>query len=112
MLAGMLTNKEKHPKVAFFAQINPLEKNYEETLLTLSYMDKIKNSLVMESKHKTEGPFIEHIGALDKLLQRVSKENENLTHQFQDYVNEENEDFEELRKKLGLEYSVQSILSA
>jgi hypothetical protein len=50
LLAGPLSNKEKQCSVAWLAHITPLEKNFEETINTLSYLDKIKQSLVFEVK--------------------------------------------------------------
>lgn len=41
MVAGILTTKEKPAVVAFIAHINTLQKNYEETLNTLQYQQRI-----------------------------------------------------------------------
>ena len=50
LLAGPLSNKEKQCSVAWLAHITPLEKNFDETVNTLTYLDKIKQSLVFEVK--------------------------------------------------------------
>jgi hypothetical protein len=42
LIAGPLTNKEKQCSVSWLAHINPLEKNFEETINTLSYLNRIK----------------------------------------------------------------------
>jgi len=50
MLAGPLCSKEKQCAVVWLSHISPLEKNFDETINTLTYLDKIKQSLVFEIK--------------------------------------------------------------
>lgn len=96
MVAGILTSKEKPVQVSMIAHVNPLDKNYEDALITLMYQDKIKQSLVSEQKNKSDGPYAEHFDTLERLYQRVTKEHQGLMHQYHEYQATENEDFQEL----------------
>jgi hypothetical protein len=79
----------------------------------LSYLDKIKQSLVFEIKQKTsEGAFEEHRETIRMMLERAEGENEDLTRMHQEFTSEENAVFDELQRKLGIEHPVSDLLSA
>lgn len=112
MLAGILTNKDKPTSVSFLAHVSPIEKNFEETILTLQYQEMIKKSLILEVKKKSDGAFAEHLESIENLIVKVISENKGLKVQHDDYVADENLEFDELQKKLGLEYPVYTLLQA
>ena len=79
----------------------------------MSYLDKIKQSLVFEIKQKTsEGAFEEHRETIRMMLERAEGENEDLTRMYQEFTQEENAVFDELQRKLGIEHPVSDLLSA
>lgn len=79
----------------------------------MSYLDKIKQSLVFEIKQKTsEGAFEEHRETIRMMLERAEGENEDLTRMHQEFTSEENAVFDELQRKLGIEHPVSDLLSA
>jgi hypothetical protein len=83
-LAGILTSKTQHCSTAFFAHINPTEKNFDETTNTLMYQEKIKNSVSMEVKKASEGMFAEHLDAIETMLAVAEGEEEDLTRMHQE----------------------------
>ncbi len=86
-MAGPLSNKDKQCTVSWLAHITPLEKNFEETIYSLGYLDKIKQSLVFEIKQKTsEGAFEEHRETIRTMLERAQGENEDLTRMYQEFT--------------------------
>ena len=89
-----------------------MEKNFDETTSTLVYLEKIKSSISMEVKKSSEGAFAEHFEAVETMLDLAEIEREDLTRMHEEQINEENEEFQELEKKLGLEFSVHDILKA
>jgi hypothetical protein len=73
--------------VTWLAHVTPLEKNFDETIFSLSYLDKIKQSLVFEIKQKTsEGAFEEHRETIRMMLERAEGENEDLTRMHQEFI--------------------------
>ena len=79
----------------------------------MTYVDKIKQSLVFEVKQKTsEGAFEEHRETIRALLERAQGENEDLSKMYEEFIQEENAVFEELQRKLGIEHPVNDILNA
>ena len=79
----------------------------------MTYLDKIKQSLVFEVKQKTsEGAFEEHRETIRALLERAQGENEDLSKMYEEFIQEENAVFEELQRKLGIEHPVNDILNA
>lgn len=79
----------------------------------MTYLDKIKQSLVFEVKQKTsEGAFEEHRETIRALLERAQGENEDLSRMYEEFIQEENAVFEELQRKLGIEHPVNDILNA
>ncbi len=86
LLAGVLSSKEKQCTVAWMAHITPLEKNFEETINSLTYLDKIKQSLVFEVKQKsTEGAFEEHRETIRAMLERAQGEYEDLSRMYMEF---------------------------
>lgn len=112
MIAGLLTNKSQHCSTAYLAHINPLEKNFEETTATLVYLEKIKSSISMDVKKSSEGAFAEHVEAIETMLGLAEGEQDDLKRMHEEQLLEENEEFAELEKKLGLDYPVNEILKA
>jgi len=74
----------------------------------LQYQDKVKQILKTDDsgQDKKLGPFLEHLDSLQKLMKRATKENENLQNQLEEFQVQEEDEFEELKRKLGLEYPV------
>lgn len=63
-----------------------------------------------QAEDRKLGPYMEHVEAIESLYERAAIENANLRQQLADFQAEEEQEFEELRKKLGLEYPVQQLL--
>ena len=76
------------------------------------YLEKLKSSISMEVKKSSEGAFAEHFEAIETMLDQAESERDDLIRMHEEQINEENEEFQELEKKLGLEYSVHDILKA
>ena len=62
-LHGVLQNEEKDVQVAFLGHIYPVEQNYEETLLTLQYMDRLRGLEQTYKKVIFDGPMPEQVQA-------------------------------------------------
>ena len=66
----------------------------------------------MEVKKSSEGAFAEHVEAIETMLGLAEGEQEDLRRMHEEQLHEENEEFAELEKKLGLDYPVNEILKA
>ena len=66
----------------------------------------------MEVKKSSEGAFAEHVEAIETMLGLAEGEQEDLRRMHEEHLQEENEEFTELEKKLGLDYPVNEILKA
>lgn len=111
-LHGILQNEEKPCQVSFITHIYPVEQNYEECLLSLQYMDRLKAYDANYTKVVFDGPMPEQVQAQERLMQRVMDENNDLKNKFEQLQNDERDKFEEIKKKLGLEYNIPQLLRA
>ena len=75
-------------------------------------MDRLKAYDANYTKVMFDGPMPEQVQAQERLMQRVMDENSELKSKFELLQNEEKEQFEEIKKKLGLEYQIHQILKA
>eukprot|EP00347_Sterkiella_histriomuscorum_P016482 403353010 len=97
-LHGILQNDEKN--------------NYEETLLTLQYMDRLKGYDQQYKKVLFDGPMPEQIQAQERLMERIQDENRELKKKYEQQIQEEKEKFDEIKRRLGLEFTVNQLLKA
>ncbi|CDW90581.1 UNKNOWN [Stylonychia lemnae] len=111
-LHGVLQNDEKECQVVFLGHIYPVEQNYEETLLTLQYMDRLKGLDQAYQKVIFDGPMPEQVQAQERLMERILDENADLKRKYEQQVQEEKDKFDEIKRRLGLEYTVNQLLRA
>jgi predicted RNase H-like nuclease (RuvC/YqgF family) len=114
LFAGVLSSVDIPVKLSCLAHVNPLEANGEQTLYTLQYQEKLRQAMAadVQGEDRKVGPYLEHVEAIDRLRERAAKENDNLRQQLADFQAEEEQEFEELRRKLGLEFPVTQLLTA
>lgn len=65
---GVLQNDEKPAHVVFMSHIYPVEQNYEESLLTLQFMDRLKAYDQVYKKVIFDGPMPEQVQAQERLM--------------------------------------------
>lgn len=62
-LHGIVDNHEKTCSVVFLAHLYPVEQNYEESVLTLQYLDRLKAYDANYRKVIFDGPIPEQVEA-------------------------------------------------
>jgi len=87
-----------------------VEQNFEESILSLQYTDRLRALDIEYQKQLTLGPTPESLKAYEQMLEKLLDENRQVKLDLVELEQNEQAKFEEVKNKLGLDYAVQTLI--